>query len=142
MPRSEGPRPPKSGAANREIEKALSTPVRGLKDYVQIAVTIPKGHLRVLGTEAELLGLRRGQLLELLFMNRLLGQKLLVRPSTSPTYRFQRDEQESTERYLWYIRRPVKKLLREYLLKLGMRPSGLVVLMLNDWAHLGPDAPP
>jgi hypothetical protein len=95
----------------------------------------------VLETEAELLGLRRGQLLELLFLNRL-GQKLLTRPEASPTYRFQRGELEGTERYLWYIRRPVKRFLREYLLRLGMRPSALVVLMLNDWAHLGPDAPP
>jgi len=95
----------------------------------------------MLSTEADLLGLRRGQLLEVLFLNKL-GQRVLTRPPVAPNYRFVRDEQSETERYLWYVRRTVKKLLDEYLLKLGMRPSAFVVLMLNEWAHLGPDESP
>ncbi|HKA87335.1 MAG TPA: hypothetical protein VKE22_06685, partial [Haliangiales bacterium] len=52
-----------------DVRKALMTPVGGGKgDWAQIAVTVPKAHLRVLETEAQLLGLRRGQLLELLFL--------------------------------------------------------------------------
>ncbi len=141
MPGPRAPRPPKLDEAKTRLFNALTTPVRSNKDWVQMAVTIPKGHLRVLETEAELLGLRRGQLLELLFLNKL-GQRVLTRPPVAPTYRFVRGEQAETERYLWYIRRAVKKFLDEYLLKLGMRPSAFVVLMLNDWAHLGPDAAP
>ncbi len=141
MPRPRGSRMPKLDEAKMRLFNALSTPVRTGKDFVQIAVTIPKGHVRVLSTEADLLGLRRGQLLELLFLNKL-GQRVLTRPPVAPKYRFFRGEQAETERYLWYVRRTVKKLLDEYLLKLGMRPSAFVVLMLNEWAHLGPDESP
>ena len=141
MPRPRGSRMPKLDEAKTRLFNALSTPVRTGKDFVQIAVTIPKGHVRVLSTEADLLGLRRGQLLELLFVNKL-GQRVLTRPPVAPKYRFMRGEQAETERYLWYVRRTVKKLLDEYLLKLGMRPSAFVVLMLNEWAHLGPEEAP
>ncbi len=94
-----------------------------------------------LDTEAELLGLRRSQLLDLLFLNKL-GQRVLTRPPVAPTYRFLRGEQAETVRYLWYMRRGLKKYLDDYLLKVGIRPSAFVVLMLNEWAHLGPDESP
>jgi hypothetical protein len=40
------------------------------------------------------------------------------------------------------MRAQVKKLLDDYLLQLGMRPSAFVVLMLNEWAGLGPSRSP
>jgi hypothetical protein len=120
------------------ILRALTTPVEGPRDWAQIAVTIPKAHLRVLESESELLGLRRGQFLELLFLNRI-GQRALTRIAAAPTYKLARDELAETTRFLWYLRREVKGLLDEYLLKLGIRPSALVVTMLNEWAGLGPD---
>jgi hypothetical protein len=126
--------------AGTDILKALTTPVHGAKDWAQIALTIPKSHVRVLESEAQLLGLRRGQLLELLFLNRL-GQQALTRVPIAPKYRLSREELAGTERFLWYVRREVKKLLDEYLLRLGMRPSAFVVTMLNDWAGLGPETP-
>jgi integrase len=60
------------------VYSALAAPVRGSKDWVQIAVTIPKAHLRVLDAEAQIFGLRRGQFLELLFLNRI-GQPAIMR---------------------------------------------------------------
>lgn len=57
----------------------------------------------------------------------------------APTYKLTRAELSETMRFLWYVRKEVKGLLDEYLLKLGIRPSALVVTMLNDWAGLGPD---
>jgi hypothetical protein len=141
MPGTRSRRPPTRGDAETRLFNALTTPIRSGKDWVQIAVTIPKGHLRVLDTEAELLGLRRSQFLELLFLNKL-GQRVLTRPPVAPTYRFLRGEQAETVRYLWYLRRVLKKYLEEYLLKVGIKPSAFVVLMLNEWAHLGPDEAP
>lgn len=138
MPRAHSRRPSTPDEAKTKLFKALTTPIRSSKDWIQIAVTIPKGHLRVLDTEAELLGLRRSQLLDLLLLNKL-GQRVLSRPPVAPTYRFLRGEQAETERYLWYLRRVLKKYLDEYLLKVGIKPSAFVVLMLNEWAHLGPD---
>lgn len=122
-----------------KIFNALNTPVDGARDWAQIAITIPKAHLRVLEAEASLLGLRRGQFLELLFLNRI-GQQALTRIPAAPTYKLARQELAETQRFLWYFRREVKGLLDEYLLKLGLRPSALVVMMLNEWAGLGPDA--
>ena len=138
MPGTRSRRPPTRDDAKTRLFNALTTPIRSGKDWVQIAVTIPKGHLRVLDTEAELLGLRRSQLLELLFLNKL-GQRVLSRPPVAPKYRFLRGEQAETVRYLWYLRRTLKEYLDEYLLKVGIKPSAFVVLMLNEWAHLGPD---
>lgn len=128
--------PPQS--EQRAILTALTTPVEGPRDWAQIAITVPKAHLRVLESEATLLGLRRGQFLELLFLNRI-GQHALTRISVAPTYKLSRDELSETQRFLWYLRKEVKGLLDEYLLKLGIRPSALVVTMLNEWAGLGPD---
>ena len=123
------------------VLKALRTPLTGAKgDWAQIAVTIPKAHLRVLESEAQILGLRRGQFLELLFLAKI-GQQALRRIPAAPTYKLNRNELSETERFIWYCRREVKSLLDEYLLKLGMRPSAFVVTMLNEWAQLGPETP-
>lgn len=127
----------KQEGPSKDILTALTTPVGPDKEWAQIAVTIPKAHLRVLETESQVLGLRRGQFLELLFLSRI-GQQALTRIPAAPVYKLSRDELGETYRFLWYIRWPVKKLLDEHLLQLGMRPSALVVMMLNDWAHLGP----
>ncbi len=131
-----------SGAKGKALDvfTALATPVGGPKDWAQIAVTIPKAHLRVLESEAQLLGLRRGQLLELLFLNKI-GQQPLSRMPVAPKYKLTRDELSETERFLWYVRREVKKLLDDYLLRLGMRPSAFVVMALNEWAGLAPEPP-
>src|SRR5262249_47516612 len=119
-----------------DLYSVLSAPERG-KGWVQIAITIPKAHLRVLDAEAKIFGLRRGQFLEILFLNRI-GQPAFVRLSSGPKYKLSRDELAQTTRFLWYLRAKVKKLLDDYLLELGMRPSAFVVLMLNEWAGLGP----
>jgi hypothetical protein len=129
------PKPTKRRGTARDVFTSLSTPVASSRDFAQVALTLPKAHLRVLDTEASLLGLRRSQLLELLFLNDL-GHRALVRLELAPTYDFSRAELSDTERLLWYIRPEVKKLFDEHLLQLGLKPSAWAVTALNRWANL------
>jgi len=78
------------------------------------------------------------QFLELLFLN-ALGQASLVRVPVAPTYTLERDELTQTDRFLWYIRTEVKKLLEAYLVQRGLKPSRWVVAALNEWAGLVKD---
>jgi hypothetical protein len=123
----------KSGAP--DVFTSLSTPVASSRDFAQVALTLPKAHLRVLDTEASLLGLRRSQLLELLLLNDL-GHRALLRLEIAPTYEFTRAELSDTERLLWYIRPEVKKLFDEHCLQLGLKSSAWAVTALNRWAGI------
>jgi hypothetical protein len=120
------------GPAVKALLAALA-PVESSRDYVQVALTLPKAHLRLLDTEACMLGLRRSQLLELLFLN-ALGHPCVVRMGIAPAYSFTREERTSTERILWYVRPGLKVLLDDHLLRLGLRPSAWVAVTLNRWA--------
>lgn len=122
------------GPAVKDVLAALA-PVASSRDYLQVALTLPRAHLRVLDTEACMLGLRRSQMLELLFLNEL-GHECLVRMDLAPTYSFARDERTNTERILWYLRPGVKRLLADHLLRLGLRPSAWAAVTLNRWALL------
>jgi len=124
-----------------DLYSVLAAPAKGSKGWVQVAITLPKAHLRVLDAEAKIFGLRRGQFLEILFLNRI-GRPALVRLPSGPEYKLSRKELAETTRFLWYLRASVKKLIDEHLLQLGMRPSAFVVLMLNEWARLGPSRSP
>jgi hypothetical protein len=131
--------PPKGKKADvKDVFTALSTPAQVRADYSQIGVTLPKAHLRVLDAESALYGLRRSQFLELLFLN-ALGQASLVRVPVAPSYTLSREELTQTDRFLWYIRTEVKKLLEEYLVQRGVKPSTWVVGALNEWAGLTRD---
>jgi hypothetical protein len=101
---------------------------------------LPLAHLRVLDTEACILGLRRSQLLELLLLNDL-GHTCLGRMDIAPPYSFGRDERTASERFLWYVRPGVKPLLDDHLLRLGLRPSAWVAVTLNRWARLNEEEP-
>src|SRR5262245_17975714 len=120
------PSPPKQPRGRKPTEgdvfTSLTTPVRSSRDFAQVALTLPKAHLHVLDTEAALLGLRRSQLLELLFLNDL-GHRTLVRLEIAPKYELTRAQLAGTQRLLWYIRPEVKKLFDEHCLKLGLKPS-------------------
>ncbi len=114
---------------------SLLAPPQATRDYIQVAITLPRSHMRVLTTEANLVGLRRSQFLEFLLLNQM-GQKVLVRLPGAPTYEFTREELTETERFLWVMRPDVKKAFEAHILPSGFRPSAWVISALNDWASL------
>ncbi len=127
----------KKGEGN-DVFSALTTPAKIRTDYTQVGISIPRAHMRVLDAEASLYGLRRSQFLELLFLN-TIGQQALNRLTLAPLYELKRDELTETVKYLWYIRKEVKKLVDEYMIRTGMKTSGWVVTALNEWAGLTRD---
>ena len=118
-----------------DVFSVLSSPAKVRTDYTQIGISIPKAHMRVLDTEANFLGLRRSQFLEFLFL-RALGLNALTRLPMSPTYELGREELGETVKYLWYIRKELKKLVDDYMLRTGLKTSGWIVMALNEWAGL------
>ncbi len=128
---------PKKGET-QDVFSALATPAKIRSDYTQVGISIPKAHMRVLDSEASLYGLRRSQFLELLFLNQI-GQQALNRLPVAPKYELKRDELTETTKYLWYIRKEVKKLLDEYMIRTGMKTSAWIVMALNEWAGLTRD---
>ncbi len=114
---------------------SLLTPPQATRDYIQVAITLPRSHMRVLTTEANLVGLRRSQFLELLLLNQM-GEKVLNRLSKAPKYEFTREELTETERFLWVMRPDVKKAFEAHILPSGFRPSAWVISALNEWASL------
>jgi hypothetical protein len=119
----------------KELVDALMAPVQDSRDLVQVVLTLSKAHLRVLDTEAAMLGLRRYQFVELLFLSEV-GQSILTRPGYMQPYEFVRTEIGATQRVLIYFRPEVKKLFDAHLARLGMRPSSWVATALRSWAHL------
>ena len=114
---------------------ALLAPVEDSRQLMQVVLTLPKAHVRVLDTEAAMLGLRRYQFVELLFLSEL-GQAILTRPSYMQSYQFVRREIDETQRVLIYFRPEVKKLFEEHLARQGQRPSSWVAMALRNWAQL------
>ena len=134
----EPPRGKKSepSSPEKEILTALTTPIEGSRSLVQVMLTLPKAHIRVLDTEASVFGMRRYQFLELLLLVEL-SQPMLVRPQFLPPYRFTRGELEETERFVIYIRPEVKRLMDEHLLRLGIKPSAWAAMAIVKWAGIG-----
>ncbi len=127
--KSEPPSPEKS------LLTALTTPIEGSRSLVQVMLTLPKAHVRVLDTEASVFGMRRYQFLELLLIGEL-SQPMLVRPPFLPIYRFTRSELTESERFTIYVRPEVKRLMDEHLLRLGIKPSAWAVMAIVKWAEL------
>jgi hypothetical protein len=122
-------------APEKELVTALLAPVEDSRALQQVVLTLPKAHVRVLDTEAAMLGLRRYQFVELLFLSEL-GQSILTRPTYMQSYQFVRSEIDETQRVLIYFRPEVKKLFDEYLARNGQRPSSWVAVALRNWGHL------
>lgn len=96
--------PAKSRKANqpapeKELLAALTTPVERSRDLVQVMLTLPKAHIRVLDTEASVFGMRRYQFLELLLIGEL-SQPMMLRPAFMAPYSFTRAELTETERFV------------------------------------------
>jgi hypothetical protein len=126
---------PEKRSPEKELVTALLAPVEDSRALMQVVLTLPKAHVRVLDTEAAMLGLRRYQFIELLFLSEL-GQAILTRPGYMQSYQFVRSEISETQRVLIYFRPEVKRLFDEYLARQGQRPSSWVALALRNWAHL------
>ncbi len=124
-----------SRSPEKELVDALLAPVHDSRELVQVVLTLSRAHLRVLDTEAAMLGLRRYQFVELLFLSEL-GQSILTRPSYMQSYQFVRSEIGETQRVLIYFRPEVKRLFDEHLARLGQRPSSWVATALRKWAQL------
>lgn len=135
-----------SATANRSVVSkdpqtafaSLLTPAES-RDYIQVAVTLPRSHMRVLTTEANLFGLRRAQFLEFLLLNQK-GQKVLHRLPGAPNYEFTRAELTETERFLWVMHPEVKKAFEEHIVRFGLKPSAWVITSLNEWAAITGDS--
>jgi hypothetical protein len=96
-PSTPGRKSKKAEGKEKGLLTTLMTPVKSSSDLVQVAVNLPKSHLRVLETEAGIYGLRHSQFVELLFLNKI-GHQSLVRLKIAPTYQFSRDELSETAR--------------------------------------------
>ena len=119
----------------KELVAALLSPVEDSRALMQVVLTLSRAHVRVLDTEAAMLGLRRYQLIELLFLSEL-GQAILTRPTYMQSYQFVRSEIAETQRVLIYFRPEVKRLFDEHLARQGQRPSSWVAMALRNWAGL------
>src|SRR5262249_48091603 len=120
---------------DKDILTALTTPIEGSRSLVQVMLTLPKAHIRVLDTEASIFGLRRYQFLELLLLGEL-SQPMMTRPAFMTPYRFTRPELTESERFVIYIRPEVKRLMDEHLLRLGIKPSAWAAMAIVKWASL------
>ena len=126
---------PDNRSPEKDLVTALLAPVEDSRQLMQVVLTLPKAHVRVLDTEAAMLGLRRYPFVELLFLSEL-GQAILTRPSYMQSYPFVRREIDETQRVLIYFRPEVKKLFEEHLARQGQRPSSWVAMALRNWAQL------
>ena len=122
-------------APAKDLLTALTTPIERSRDLIQVMLTLPKAHIRVLDTEASVFGMRRYQFLELLLLGEL-SQPMIVRPPFMAPYAFTRAELTESERFVIYIRPEVKLLLDEHLLRLGVKPSAWAVMAIAKWANL------
>jgi hypothetical protein len=109
--------------------------VKDARELVQIVLTLPKAHVRVLDTEASALNQRRYQFLELLLLSQL-GQVVITRPSFMPSYHFTKAEVTNTERVLIYMRPAIKRLFNDHLQRHGLRSSSWAAMAIRDWANL------
>lgn len=119
-----------------EIFGVLTSPAQeNEKAYATIGVSMSRAHLGMLDAESQFLGLRRGQLLELLLLKEL-GIQNLERSRFAPAaYKLKHDELAEKVQFLWYIRKEVQKLLEEYLFQRGIKPSAWAVMALNKWVE-------
>jgi hypothetical protein len=126
--------PEKARRDPQSVFSSLLTPSRE-RDYTQVAITLPRSHMRILTTEAGLYGLRRSQLLEMLLLNQM-GQKILHRLPSAPTYQLTREELTETERFLWVMSPAAKKAFEAHIVQFGLKPSAWVITALNAWTGM------
>jgi hypothetical protein len=106
------------------------------KDRVVYQMTMPKSHLHILETEADLWGVGRGEFLTML-LRRKFGDLAFERPKNAPSYHPTEDELIETERYAWYLpSRDAPKLEADRLKMGNIAVSTWACLLLNNWIGL------
>lgn len=111
------------------------TPAPSEKGYTQLAMMLPRFYVHVLDTEAEFLGQRRSQLLEMLVL-RKLGKFALERSPKAPRYPAPKasELEGAGERFVWHCRADLKKQFDALRLQMGnVSPRVWITLALNEW---------
>ena len=113
-----------------------ATPVPSEKGYTQLSFLLPKFYLRVLDSEADFLGQRRSQLLELLVL-RKVGLITVERSPKAPKYKPNARDLHEVDRFVWHIRPELKEHLTRLRERMGnVPPKTWVILALNEWIGL------
>jgi len=135
--------PKRSGGAAPKHKEPSSGPNRGTpvpteKGYTQLAMMLPSFYVRVLDAEADFLGQRRSQLLEMLVL-RKLGKFTLERARTAPRHAAPKASEldDASERFVWHCRAELKKQFDDLRLQMGnVSPKTWITLALNEWIGL------
>lgn len=102
-------------------------------NVVPIGVRLPAAYLRILGTEAALLGLRRNALLSAL-IRRKLGRMKLERSDDAPDYTISDAELEEYKQYTWHCPPMIRTLVEEDMQQMGITSySTWINVTLNEW---------
>jgi hypothetical protein len=98
-------------------------------------LTLSKAHQRILDTEADFAGVRRSQFLENLLRIRGGSPGGFLRRDGAPTYEFREsDLVDPGETWSWYFTEDAGALLRDAMLRLGVRDAvSWVSWALNQW---------
>ena len=109
----------------------LPTPRGGRQ--IPITVHLPLAYLRILNTEAELLGLRRNAFVAML-LRRKLGMVNLERADGAPEYDVTDQELEETKVYLWHVEPELRDLIVADRKQMGLTSyAAWINALLNDW---------
>jgi hypothetical protein len=109
------------------------SPTPGGGGLIPIGVRLPAAYLRILGTEAALLGLRRNAFLGAL-LRRKLGRMKLERSDDAPEYTVTDAELEEYKQYTWHCDPEIRRLVDEDIKQMGLTSySSWINIMLNEW---------
>ena len=105
----------------------------GPRGLIPISVRLPAAYLRILGTEAALLGLRRNAFLASL-LRRKLGKMKLERSEGAPEYTVTDRELEDYKQYTWHCDPDIRRLLDADIKQMGLTSySSWINVALNEW---------
>jgi len=100
---------------------------------VPIGVRLPVAYLRILGTEAALLGFRRNAFLSAL-IRRKLGKMKLERSDGAPEYTVTDAELEDYKQYTWHCLPTIRGWVEEDMKQMGITSySTWINVTLNEW---------
>jgi hypothetical protein len=108
-------------------------PTPGTARQIPVTVHLPLAYLRILNTEAELLGLRRNGFVAML-LRRKLGMVNLERTDGAPEYDVTDEELEETKVYLWHVEPGLRELVDADRKQMGLTSyAAWINALLNDW---------
>jgi hypothetical protein len=93
----------------------------------------PVGYLKIIEAEALALGQSRSGFLTLL-VKKQLGDVLVERHPSAPTYELDRKEMTETKHYVFYVMREMANRIEEDMLRMGnLAANAYVVTLVNNW---------